>query len=455
MGDWGTVTKVDSRLAKPGAKRNSTFVTIQSIFPDKKVEAETHSVNVFHARPAVDVSFIVQLQDEEHLPQQLAVAPKENQEGLMMDIDDATCTTDPLIAPDPPTIARETLASPTATTTKMSAAVAAAAAVITKTPTTGEAAAAAAASTPSPYRYHPTTSDPVIPNTEITCNTTEHTYCYTYQTEKYVGRKWYDPGLKVINMDEVPPVKWFFKDHHGEKYTPNDGRPQPSMVDAFLLSYGDKAWSTFMEATNAELKRKRWDELQGWWEGLVFHGTLLLMTRFEFTDMKSFWRKTPQWDLIPDPNFGKFITRDRFLEIYYSQRYSHQPTTRPSNMSSETYRWMLVDDHVKNFNEHYALNYHPTELLVVDESMSRWYGTGGTWINIGLPMYTAIKRKPDNGCEIQDSCDANTGIMIRLHLVKSENERKRIDEYIASLSPTDTEEHILHGAKITLELVRP
>jgi hypothetical protein len=33
--------------------------------------------------------------------------------------------------------------------------------------------------------------------------------------------------------------------------------------------------------------------------------------------------------------------------------------------------------------------------------MSQWYGKGGDWINTGLPHYIAIKRKPENGCEIQ------------------------------------------------------
>jgi hypothetical protein len=51
--------------------------------------------------------------------------------------------------------------------------------------------------------------------------------------------------------------------------------------------------------------------------------------------------------------------------------------------------------------------------------MSHWYGLGGHWNNMGLPMYVAIDRKPDNGCEIQNCCDGLTGIMMQLKLVKS------------------------------------
>lgn len=46
------------------------------------------------------------------------------------------------------------------------------------------------------------------------------------------------------------------------------------------------------------------------------------------------------------------------------------------------------------------------------------YGLGGDWINIGLPMYIALDRKPEHGCEIQILGDGQSGIMFRLLLVK-------------------------------------
>jgi len=55
--------------------------------------------------------------------------------------------------------------------------------------------------------------------------------------------------------------------------------------------------------------------------------------------------------------------------------------------SSEVYRWKLVDDFVAAFNEHRANFFYPSDLICVDESMSRWYGQGGHWINHGLPKY--------------------------------------------------------------------
>lgn len=52
--------------------------------------------------------------------------------------------------------------------------------------------------------------------------------------------------------------------------------------------------------------------------------------------------------------------------------------------------------------------------ICIDESMSRWYGKGGDWINEGLPHYVAIDRKPENGCEIQTACCGTSGIMMSL-----------------------------------------
>ena len=57
---------------------------------------------------------------------------------------------------------------------------------------------------------------------------------------------------------------------------------------------------------------------------------------------------------------------------------------------------MLVDNHIEAFNAHRAESFTPSELIVVDESISQWYGTGGYWINAGLPMYVATDQKPKN-----------------------------------------------------------
>lgn len=89
---------------------------------------------------------------------------------------------------------------------------------------------------------------------------------------------------------------------------------------------------------------------------------------------------------------------------------------------------MLVDDHVEKFNRCRANNFVPSHEICCDESMSRWYGMGGDWINRGLPHYVAIDRKPENGCEIQNLADGESGIMIQLAVVKSKRYREQYED---------------------------
>ena len=44
----------------------------------------------------------------------------------------------------------------------------------------------------------------------------------------------------------------------------------------------------------------------------------------------------------------------------------------------------------------------PPEWIFSDKSISQWYGIDGGWINMGIPIYIVIDRKPVNGCDIQN-----------------------------------------------------
>jgi hypothetical protein len=105
------------------------------------------------------------------------------------------------------------------------------------------------------------------------------------------------------------------------------------------------------------------------------------------------------WNTIPSNlydiayNFGRTgMTCHCFDTLHANIWYSHQLENRPVGMSSECYRWTLVDDFVTNFNNHRASQFYPSHLICIDESMSHWYGQGGEWINHGLPFYVAIER---------------------------------------------------------------
>ena len=82
----------------------------------------------------------------------------------------------------------------------------------------------------------------------------------------------------------------------------------------------------------------------------------------------------------------------------------------------------MISDFVDRFNEHRATTFIPSDVICIDESMSKWYGLGGRWINIGLPMYVAIDRKLVNGCEIQNVCCGRSRIMMQIKIVETAEE---------------------------------
>ena len=121
---------------------------------------------------------------------------------------------------------------------------------------------------------------------------------------------------------------------------------------------------------------------------------------------------------------------------------------------------MLVDNFVHNFNNYRASNFIPGSTICVDESIVRWYGLGGDWINMGLPMYVAIDCKPENGAEIQDACCGESGIMCRLKLVKTaaeeaaQQQRQQQQEGQNNNEDEPDDGTLPHGAKVLVDLVR-
>ena len=112
----------------------------------------------------------------------------------------------------------------------------------------------------------------------------------------------------------------------------------------------------------------------------------------------------------------------------------------------EDRRWKLVEDLVTHFNEYRTQIFSPSYIICADESISRWYGQVGHWINLGLPMYVIMDRKPGNGAEIQNSACVWSGIMMRLRIVKyAKNEEDQKDD----------RENLPYGTKVLKELVMP
>ena len=99
---------------------------------------------------------------------------------------------------------------------------------------------------------------------------------------------------------------------------------------------------------------------------------------FAFSDWDKLWSNKSENRFIDPPNFGKKtgMFHDQFKQIFICQRYSRQPPERPEGVPLEQYQWMLIDNHVLAFNEHRAKIITPSAsgTILVDESISRWYG---------------------------------------------------------------------------------
>ena len=237
------------------------------------------------------------------------------------------------------------------------------------------------------------------------------------------GIEWYiDPNTELPVNGNFVRKTWKFTDQYtGQDYTPGcDTNKEISPLGYFMAVFPKKQLSLMVEETSAKLTAAGKPRLTKG-ELLKWFGIVILITRFEFGDRDHLWRTKSSCKYIPAPNFGERtgMTRDRFNDVFWYMVWSRQPSQRPEGMSSETYRWMLIQDFIDNFNDHRSSLFLPGWLICVDESMSRWYGLGGHWINMGLPMYVAIDRKPEDGLEIQNSACSHSGIMYQLKLVKT------------------------------------
>jgi Transposase IS4 len=236
------------------------------------------------------------------------------------------------------------------------------------------------------------------------------------------GREWRESNTELPTNGPFIRKSWkFICQYTGKEFTPGcDPNKEIDPIDFFMAVFPKKQLQQMIEETNKKLVRSGDPKLTKG-ELLKWFGILILITRFEYGERAHLWSNRSHCKYIPAPNFGEKtgMTRERFHAIFREMVWSVQPQERPASMSSEQYRWLLIEDFITHFNEHRSQYFLPSWLVCADESISRWYGLGGHWINTGLPMYVAMDRKPEDGMEIQNACCAHSGIMLQLKLVKT------------------------------------
>jgi hypothetical protein len=149
-------------------------------------------------------------------------------------------------------------------------------------------------------------------------------------------------------------------------------------------------------------------------ELLKLFGVLILGNRHEFGHRADLCKPEAGSPLLQAPAFDTKtgMPRTRIDDIWSSLTSTRQGD-RGDEECSAAHRWRLVSEFVESIHSHRSAHFSPSELICVDESIARWYGQGGHWIEHGLPQYVAIDRKQENGCEIQKSAYGRGGIMKR------------------------------------------
>lgn len=182
-------------------------------------------------------------------------------------------------------------------------------------------------------------------------------------------------------------------------------------------------------------------------EVLKFIGVLILATRYEFGARAELWETKARNPYLAAPAFGERtgLTRCRFDALWSCLTFSEQRGRGGDD--SEQSRLELISNFVGSINNHRHAHVSPSEYTCVDESMCKWYGQGGAWIQRGLPTYVVLDRKPESGCEVQNAACGRSDIMLRLSVVTSAEYQREMD---------DAHDNALtHGVNVFKRLVAP
>ncbi|KAG7352288.1 transposase IS4 [Nitzschia inconspicua] len=214
------------------------------------------------------------------------------------------------------------------------------------------------------------------------------------------GTEWResDPDTLLEVNGPVPHRSWSVRTTiAGETIRPGDDIQQRlSRLDYFLLMFPPSQLTLMHLLMNEEIQKintftPATHQAMTKGELLKFFGVIILCTKFEFgnrASLWSLWSRTAKLKYIPAPCFGgTSMSRTRFDLVFRCLRFSYPPAFRPIGMAHETFRWMLVDDFVDSFN----------------------------------------KMKPEAGCEVQNAADGESGVILRLKLVKTELEAREDD----------------------------
>ena len=173
-------------------------------------------------------------------------------------------------------------------------------------------------------------------------------------------QEWFieDPAMKLPVNGNYHSRNWAVKMRMGYMLgRGGDHQNSYSRLEYFLMLFPPEQLQLILQFTNNELAIARKNYTTAG-EIVKLFGVMLLVTHFEFGSRASLWSNVTTNKYIPAPSFGLTgMPRKRFDDLWMCIRFSEQPPNHASDMTSEQYRWRLVDDFVINFNEHRAQNF--------------------------------------------------------------------------------------------------
>ncbi len=129
-------------------------------------------------------------------------------------------------------------------------------------------------------------------------------------------------------------------------------------------------------------------------QGAGFRGTYIMYTRrcVSFLEVLSFKDMTDLWSvkrkgMMPVPDFGLFLSRDRFRRILWY--WARGPEGTSENLKDNP--WEEVDYWVCGFNKNRREEIEVGTNVTPDEMTFAWRGKKG---NGGIPHLSFLKRKP-------------------------------------------------------------
>ena len=263
-------------------------------------------------------------------------------------------------------------------------------------------------------------------------------------------QEWFvdNPATKLPVNGNYHSCNWAVKTRMGYMLgRGGDHQNSYSRLEYFLMLFPPQQLQLILQLTNNELAIARKNYTTAG-EIVKFFGVMLLVTRFVFGSRASLWSNMTTNKYIPAPSFGLTgMPRKRFNDLWMCIQFSEQPPNRPSDMTSEQYRWRLADDFVKNFNEHRAQKFFHLMKFASTSPCPGGMGKVGIGSTMACQCMLQSTGNRENGCEIQNAACGRSGVMIRLKIVKTAEEEN------ASVVTEDDGNN--HGTNVLKFLVEP